>query len=194
MITSKQAIARWQAAPDNQKFYCDGSDHENPAAELAFRSAYSSAVQEAANLSKKQVERLFADAQRARLKARRAAGSGPYVDLFVAGHEVMAAQTRGRSHGLHAVLMAIESGATPARICSSVSELIAWAQSDCTVVIGPPDISVRLACPTCSRTKFAPISNTGKHRCLHCGWLIRIEDEKAVDAIAWTTAGKRVKR
>ena len=190
MTTSKQDIQQWQAAPDRQKFYSDGSDHENPVAEQAYRSAYSSAVQEAADLPQKQVDRLLHDAQRARAKARRDAGTGPRSSLYVEGHEVLAAQTRGRAHGLHAVLMAIESGATAEKIRAVVPGFVAWAEGDCSKVIVPPDISVRPTCPTCSRSKFMQIC-AEKHRCRHCGWLVRFENGKAVDAVAWTTAGRK---
>jgi hypothetical protein len=49
------------------------------------------------------------------------------------------------------------------------------------------------ACPTCWKTGFTPIVGTDKHRCLHCGWLVRFEDGRAVDAVNWRTAGRSKK-
>ncbi len=54
-------------------------------------------------------------------------------------------------------------------------------------------VEIEATCPTCHGTQFNAISGTDKLRCGRCGWLVKVIAGKTVDAVAWTTAGRKRK-
>lgn len=61
-------------------------------------------------------------------------------------------------------------------------------------IIGIPDgPGPESRCPACRGAEFVAVA-TARWRCATCRWLCRFVAGRAVDAIAWTTAGKHKKR
>lgn len=54
-------------------------------------------------------------------------------------------------------------------------------------------IELEATCPTCHGTEFNAIHSTDKWRCSRCGWMVKVLNGTPVDAIDWTTAGRKRK-
>ncbi|WP_010585463.1 hypothetical protein [Schlesneria paludicola] len=97
-------------SPGHCAFYADNYDHGNPEAEKAYRVAFERSAAETLLIFKSsslepfdvasEIYDLEQAAKTARAQAREKASVGSHFGIYVDGHEVEAARTRGAHHGL----------------------------------------------------------------------------------------------
>lgn len=60
-------------------------------------------------------------------------------------------------------------------------------------LFGSP-VEISATCPTCRGTDFNSVPSTDKFRCTKCGWMVKLEGGRVVDAIDWQRAGRSLKK